>query len=424
MSRQARSGPSGLGIAHVDMDSFYVSVELLDDPSLRGRPVVVGGDGRRGVVASASYEARAFGVRSAMPSMEARRRCPEAVFLRGRFDRYSEISAALFEIFRSYTPLVEGISLDEGFLDLRGTRRLHGPPEDTAVALRRRVRDELGLDCSVGVAAVKMLAKLASEAAKPSPSVGGPVPGKGVVVVPEGTEIEFLHPLPVRALWGVGPVTEGRLERLGVRTVGDLARLPLAAVTAALGEANGRHLHELAWARDPRPVVPDRPAKSVGHEETFATDLRSRERLESEVVRLADGVGNRLREAGIAGRTVTLKVRFGDFTTITRSHTERDPIDDGREIATTAKELLAAVDPAPGIRLLGVSVSGLSSAPARQLSLDDVETRSRADASDAVHAVRSRFGDRSIGPARLAGGEGLRVKRTGDTQWGPRDHSG
>lgn len=412
---------AGAGIAHVDMDSFYVSVEMLDDPSLRGRPVVVGGEGRRGVVASASYEARAFGVRSAMPSVEARRRCPHALFIGGRFDRYAEISSQLFEIFRSYTPLVEGISLDEAFLDLRGTRRLHGPPEETAAALRARVRQELGLHCSVGLAAVKMLAKLASEEAKPSPSVQGPIPGRGVVVVPEGTELDFLHPLPVRALWGVGPVTGARLERLGVHTVGDLARLPLAAVTAALGEANGRHLHDLSWARDPRPVVPDRRAKSVGHEETFATDLRQIDRLELEVVRLADGVGNRLRESGLAGRTVTLKVRFADFTTITRSHTERDLLDDGLAIATAAKALLAGVDPAPGIRLLGVSVSGLSAAPARQLTLDDVDSRSAADAADAVHAIRHRFGDRSIGPARLAGGDGLRVKRTGDTQWGPGD---
>ena len=407
------------GILHVDMDAFYVSVELLDDPSLRSRPVVVGGEGARGVVASASYEARAFGVRSAMPSMEARRRCPQAVFLAGRFARYVEISDHLFEIFRAYTPLVEGISLDEAFLDLRGTERLFGDPVSSAWRLRNQVKDDLGLDCSVGVSAVKMLAKLASEAAKPRATPGGPVPGLRVVVVEEGHELEFLHPRPVQALWGVGPKTLARLQGLGVATVGDLARLPVAAVTAALGHANGRHLHDLAWARDPRPVVPDRPAKSIGHEETFAVDHRSHDILDAEAVRLADGVTARLRGAGLTARTVNIKVRFGGFDTITRSRTVDPPIDGAVEVARAAKRLLADIDVSRGVRLLGVSVSGLAPRGPRQLSLDDLTTRSWGDATPAVDEIRRRFGDRAIGPARLVGEGGLRIKRPGDTQWGP-----
>jgi DNA polymerase-4 len=407
------------GILHVDMDAFYVSVEVLDDPSLKNRPVVVGGEGARGVVASASYEARAFGVRSAMPSMEARRRCPQAVFLAGRFARYTEVSGQLFEIFRAYTPLVEGISLDEAFLDLRGTERLFGDPVHSAWRLRDQVKDDLGLDCSVGVSAVKMLAKLASEAAKPRATPNGPVPGSRVVVVEEGGELEFLHPRPVQALWGVGPKTLARLQGLGVATVGDLARLSVDAVTAALGQANGRHLHDLAWARDPRPVVPDRPAKSIGHEETFAVDHRSHDPLDAEAVRLADGVAARLRGAGLTARTVTIKVRFAGFDTITRSRTFERPVDGGVEVARAAKRLLADIDVSPGVRLFGVSVSGLAPRGPRQLSLDDLTARSWGEATPAVDEIRRRFGDRAIGPARLVGEGGLRIKRPGDTQWGP-----
>ena len=402
------------------MDSFYASVEMLLDPTLAGRPVIVGGDGPRGVVASCNYEARAYGIHSAMPSMHAKRLCPHAVFVHGRFDTYSDYSRRFHEIFRSYTPLVEGISLDEAFLDVTGALHLFGSGRDIAVQIRDRVRDELSLLCAVGVAPNKLLAKLASKAAKPTPSRKGTIPGKGVVVVAPGEEVAFLHPLPVRALWGVGPATQDRLARFGIQTIGDLAALPLETLVGALGNASGRHLHDLAWGRDDRDVVPHQEAKSIGHEETYARDIHERPPAEREVVRMADAVASRLRKAGVAGRTVTLKVRFHDFRTITRSHTLPAPTATAGLIAATAKDLLAAVDPAPGIRLLGVTVSNLGKPVAEQLTLDDLAKPAAADrAAEAVEEIRRRFGEASVGPAALVEEQGLRVKRQGDTQWGP-----
>jgi DNA polymerase-4 len=405
-------------ILHVDMDAFFVAVELLDRPELVGQPVVVGGDGARGVVAAASYEARSYGVHSAMPSTRAKRLCPSAVFLRGRHGRYSEVSKQVFDLFRTVTPLVEGLSLDEAFLDVAGARRLLGQAPGIAWRLRRLIADELGLSCSVGVAPRKLTAKLASEAAKPRPGRTGPVPGPGVVVVRPEDELVFLHRHPVGALWGVGPATRRRLDRFAVRTVGDLAALPVDTLVGALGEAHGRHLHDLAWARDERPVVTSTAPKSVGHEETFARDHASSEWLGREVVRMADAVAGRLRRAGLSGRTIVLTVRFADFRTITRSATVPQPIDGGRAIAAVAKRLLDGVDASPGVRLLGVSVSGLS-AGGGQLSLEDGGAGSWSAATGAVDAIRDRYGDDAIVPAALAGPSGVRVKRRGDQQWGP-----
>ena len=405
------------GILHVDMDAFFVSVELLDNPDLRGKPVIVGGSGERGVVAAASYEARSYGVFSAVPSTRAKRLCPHALFLRGRYDRYEEVSRAVFTIFKDHTPLVEGISLDEAFLDVRGAMRtFDGDGEAIAHRIRKRILDEQGLTCSVGVAPRKLTAKLASEAAKPKASKTGPVFGAGVHVVTEDDELAFLHAHPVRALWGVGPQTAKRLDRLGVQTIGDLARLSEDALVAALGVAQGRHLHALAWARDDRPVVPDVKRKSIGHEETFAKDHHTHETLARELVRMSDAVGAALRKSGVQGRTVQIKVKFADFTTITRAETVATAIDEGPLIARIAQRLLEQVDPSPGVRLLGVSVSQLDDASVRQLSLDDVATGSWEQVSDAIEQIRERFGDSSIVPAAMTG---RGTKRRGEQQWGP-----
>lgn len=439
------------GILHVDMDAFFVAVEVLADPSLAGRAVIVGGVGARGVVASCSYEARAYGVRSAMPSALARRLCPEAVWLPGRHGAYARMSEQLHEVLGSFTPLVEGVSLDEAFLDVSGAARLLGPAPEIAHVIRQAVTDILHLDCSVGVARCKLLAKLASKAAKPRASMlAGPHgarpsvsvrPGAGVVVIEPGAELDFLHPLSVGALWGVGPATAARLARLGVETVGQLAAVPPEVLVATFGQALGRQLHDMSWARDDRRVQPGREVKSVGHEETYAQDHTDVEVLHRQVVRMSDAVAARLRGLSRAGRTVTLKVRFVDFSTITRSRSHPVALADGPGIARVASELLAALDLSAGVRLLGVSVSGLCqpgvAGDERQLSL----VASRPDgrpaepdgrpperqtapgwvaASAAMDAVRERFGVAALGPAVLAGGAaGLDVKRVGDTQWGP-----
>ena len=452
-------------ILHVDMDAFFVAVEVRRDPTLRGRPVIVGGNGARGVVAAASYEARAYGVRSAMPSVRARRLCPQALFLPADHAVYAEASARIMAHFHDVTPLVEPLSLDEAFLDVTGAQRRLGDPATIARSLRERIATDEGLSCSVGVASTKFLAKLASEAAKPAPSPRGPVPGAGVVVVEPGRELAFLHPLPVTALWGVGPATLQRLQRLGVATVADLAALPLPALVASVGDAHGRHLHALAHNHDPRAVEPDRAAKSVGHEETYPVDLIDRADLEREVLRLADGVAARLRRAGTAARTVTLKVRFGDFTTITRSRRSAVPLDGALELARIGRELLDRIDVGAGVRLLGISASGLEPAGVRQLSLDlgldaapgpvaqqpgpgvgsglgagaapaapvsttpqraEAAAERRApqawdEANDAVEEIRRRFGSAAIGPASLSDSGRLRVVTRGRRPWGPSE---
>ncbi len=417
-------------ILHVDMDAFYVSVELRRRPELQGMAVVVGGTGNRGVVAAASYEARRFGVFSAMSSAHARRLCPQAVFLPGDHALYAEVSAQVQEIFRDVTPLVEPIALDEAFLDATGALRLLGDGPTIARSIRARVATELQLSCSVGVAPNKFLAKLASQAAKPTASPAGVRPGRGVVEVLPGEELAFLHPLPVQALWGVGPATLERLQRLGVTTVGELATLGEQPLVAALGKAAGRQLHRLAHALDERPVEPDRPTKSIGHEETYPDDLTSLAELRTQVVRLADSVAARLRANGSAARTITLKVRFASFQTITRSATSRTPLTTGPSIARAVIPMLEAIDPTPGIRLLGVSGSNLT-APTEQLSLlDGSDDRSAGadplavehawhEASEAIDDIRHRFGQEAIGPASTMRGGRLRAVTTGAQQWGP-----
>ena len=411
-------------ILHVDMDAFYAAVEVLQEPSLAGRPVIVGGTGDRGVVAACSYEARVYGVHSAMPSTRARRLCPHAVFLSGRFDLYNEYSRRIHEVFTSVTPQVEGIALDEAFLDVSGSRRLFGEPPVIAALLRARIHDDVGLSACVGVATSKFVAKLASQAAKPTADHRGIRPGAGVVVVAPGEELAFLHPLPVQSLWGVGPATRQRLERFGVRTIGDLAALPEGSLVAALGSAVGNHLHQLAWAHDDRAVEPEQQAKSIGHEETYARDHHDVATLRREAVRLGDSVAARLRKHDLAGRTVNIKVRFHDFRTITRSRTMPAATDRGVDIARVASDLLAHVDPSPGVRLFGVSVSNLVDQRTRQLTLEDLDAADWRGVTAAIDRIRGRFGEQAVGPATLVDDRGLRVKRMGDTQWGPAGPGG
>ena len=404
-------------ILHVDMDAFFVSVELRRRPELRGKPVVVGGTGPRGVVAAASYEARQFGVHSALPSAVARRRCPHAVFLPGDHALYSEVSAQVRAIFDRYTPLVEPLALDEAFLDVSGATRLFGDGTLIAARIRDDVRQELELGCSVGVAPNKFLAKLASVVAKPRATPQQVIPGRGVVEVLPGHELEFLRPLPVTRLWGVGPATFARLERLGVRTVGDLADLDVRTLRGALGASQAAHLHALAWGRDTRPVETDREAKSIGHEETYPRDLVEPADLERELVRLADAVSARLRRQGVAARTANLKVRFAGFTTITRSVTTADPIETGPSLVAVLRPILRSLDTSQGVRLLGVSGSNLV-APAQQLNLL-ADTEAPLRAAGAVDQIRDRFGAAAIGPASAVGPRGVDIVRKGARQWGP-----
>ncbi len=420
-------------ILHVDMDAFFVSVELRRRPELRGLPVVVGGTGPRGVVAAASYEARRYGVRSALPSSMARRLCPAAVFLPGDHELYAKVSEEVNRIFLDVTPLVEPLSLDEAFLDVSGALRLLGDGVTIAAGIRARIADELQLTCSVGVAPSKFLAKLASEAAKPRATPEGVRAGAGIVRIAPGEELAFLNTLPVQALWGVGPATLERLTRFGVRTVGQLAELDEAALVASVGTAHGRHLYRLAHAQDDRPVEPDREIKSIGHEQTFATDRSTHDELRLELVRLTDAVAARLRANGRVARTVTLKVRFNGFTTITRAVTMARPADTAHGLLEALSPLLANVEAGLGVRLLGVSVSNMASSSSggdEQLSLDDLfdrvgggpQRRAAAGwqaAAETVDAIRERFGHTVIGPASAVGTDGLRLVRRGQQQWGP-----
>ena len=398
-----------------------MSVELRRRPELVGQPVVVGGTGRRGVVAAASYEARRFGVHSAMPSVVAKRRCAHAVFLPGNHALYSEVSGQVRAIFDRYTPLVEPLSLDEAFLDVTGSIGLFGPAPEIARRIRAEVADELHLTCSVGVAPNKFLAKLASVEAKPIASPGGVEPGPGVVVVGQDTVDAFLGPLPVERLWGVGPATLDKLHRIGVRRVADLVTVDERVLATSLGGSQARHLSALARGIDDRPVEPEREAKSIGHEETFEIDKHEVAELRRELVRLADAVAQRLRRADVGARTLTLKLRFDSgFQTITRSVTSGEPVDLAPEIVALLAPLLDSIDPSPGIRLLGVSGSNLTPM-VRQLRLESA-SESVPDwsaATGALDEIRERFGTAAIGPASALESGRFRVVRPGEQQWGP-----
>jgi DNA polymerase IV len=396
----AEGDDAGCHILHVDMDAFYASVELRDRPELRGRPVVVAGLGARGVVLSATYEARAFGVRSAMPVGRARRLCPRAVFIAPRHNLYSAVSKEVMAIFRAITPEVEPLSLDEAFLDVSGARRRLGSPAGIARLIRRQVREQQSITCSVGVAPVKFVAKIASAHCKPD----------GLLVVAEDGLLEFLHPLPVSALWGVGDKAEEVLTRLGLRTVGDIAHVPAATMRRELGAA-GEHLHALAWGQDTRSVTPLREEKSVGAEETFPVDVDDPEVIKKELLRLSGRTAQALRGAGCVARTVTVKLRLASFKTLTRSRTLPEPTDVAMEIYATACALYegSGLDARARLRLVGVRATGLRQAAGstRQLALDDRAAGWR-EAEQAVDRIARRFGTDSVRPAALfrASGDG------------------
>ncbi|MEI8261110.1 MAG: DNA polymerase IV [Actinomycetes bacterium] len=384
---------AGCTILHVDMDAFYASVSLRNHPELQGTPVIVGGGGTRGVVLSATYEARALGVHSAMPMSRARRVAPHAVILEPDHRMYAQVSRNVMALFSSITPLVEPLSLDEAFLDISGALRRLGAPAAIGELIRARVHDEQQITCSVGVATTKFVAKLASTRAKPD----------GMLIVPAGKVIEFLHPLPVGALWGVGERTEEQLTRLGLRTVADLANTPVSTLKRALGPAAGQHLHDLSWGRDDRSVTPHEPDKSMGNETTFPHDIDDPDVIHAYLLQLSDQVAGRLRSAGYVGRTIALKIRFSDFSTISRSRTLSHPTDVGKEIYDTARGLYDALGlQRVRIRLVGVRVEGLAGAdgaPA-QLLLGEPD-HGRRDAEVAIDGLRARFGDAAVRSARL-----------------------
>ena len=377
-------------ILHVDLDAFYASVAVLQDPSLKGKPVIVGGTGARGVVTSASYEARAFGVHSAMPSVRARRLCPEGIFLPPDFEAYRTHSNRFREVLLAHTPIVEPISLDEAFLDVGGATLLFGQPVEIAAKIRRDVEAEIGVTCSVGVAPTKFLAKLASADCKPD----------GLLHVRTEDVRAFLEPLPVGRLWGVGEKTAAVLDRLAIRTVGDLGRTPLAILDRLLGEASAAHLSALAHGIDDRSVVPYEAPKSIGHEETFDRDLDDDREILRELLALSGRVAARLREDGYRARTVTLKARLANFTTLTRSRTHPDPTDLGADLYRTVAELYDAL---PGarrrIRLLGVQAAGLVAAGAEQLAL--LRSERWGDVERTIDRIERRFGSGATRPATL-----------------------
>ena len=381
----------GASILHADLDAFFASVEQRDDPRLRGRPVIVGG----GVVLAASYEAKAFGVRTAMGGARARRLCPHAVVVPPRMSAYSEASKAVFRVFEDAAPVVEGLSIDEAFLDVRGMERSVGSPVEIAVRLRRDVRDRVGLPITIGVARTKFLAKVASAVAKPD----------GLLVVPPDDELQFLHPLPVERLWGVGPVTARKLRARGITTVRQVAFLPESLLVSMLGRASGHHLHALAHNLDPRPVHPRRRRRSIGSQRARGRAPWSPESVDADLVTLVDRVTRRMRKAGRSGRTVVLRLRFGDYTRATRSATLPYATASTERVLATARALVAEALPlleSRGLTLVGIAVANFDDGDAAQLVLPF--DRRESDALDAVvDLVRERFGSDAIMRGVLVG---------------------
>ncbi|QDR83007.1 DNA polymerase IV [Sporomusa termitida] len=371
-------------IIHVDMDAFYAAVEQRDNPELRGRPVIIGGTGPRGVVATASYEARKFGVRSAMPAIEAKRRCPHGIFLAPDHQKYNQVSQQIIQIFTDFSPVIEPLSLDEAFLDVTGMDGLFGSPVDIAVKIKERIKSELGLTASAGVAPNKFLAKLASDMKKPD----------GLMVIRPEQVVQVLAAIPVTRLWGVGQSTAQILDNLGLKTIGEVARFDPGNLAKHCGQV-GYIIHQLANGQDERPVVADRQPKSIGKENTFAEDIRDREGLKTQLWLLVEMVGWRLRRQGLSGRTITVKVRFASFRTITRSKTLVVAANLDETIFRIAEEALANITLNEGVRLLGVTVSGLATASG-QMSLFDQGDGKILAVAQAVDRLKERFGEGAV----------------------------
>jgi DNA polymerase-4 len=379
-------------ILHVDMDAFYASVSIKDNPKLQGKAVVVGA-GVRGVVLSANYEARKFGIRAAMPVGRAQRLAPTAIFIQPDHNRYHEVSEHVMKIFRDVSPHVEPISLDEAFIDVTGAKRLLGSGREIAMMIRAKVEKEQGITCSVGIAHNKFIAKLASQHCKPN----------GLLEIATDQILSFLHPLPANAIWGVGPKTNEQLEKLGLRTVGEIANTPLNTLIRALGEATGSSLYELAWGRDYREVISYEPEKSISAAETFASDIDDPEEILREFLRLCEKATLRMRDAGYCAKTISIKVRFADFKTITRSKKMDQPISGTKESFEVAKQLYLALKlDRVRIRLVGVSLEGLTPAneAAEQLLIGQRDVGWR-EADSAIDRVKAKFGRGSVRPARL-----------------------
>jgi DNA polymerase-4 len=379
-------------ILHVDMDAFYASVSIKDNPKLKGKAVVVGA-GVRGVVLSANYEARKFGIRAAMPVGRAQRLAPTAIFIPPDHTRYHEVSEHVMKIFRDVSPHVEPISLDEAFIDVTGAKRLLGSGREIAMMIRAKVEKEQGITCSVGIAHNKFIAKLASQHCKPN----------GLLEIATDQILSFLHPLPANAIWGVGPKTNEQLEKLGLRTVGEIANTPLSTLIRALGEATGSSLYELAWGRDYREVISYEPEKSISAAETFASDIDDPEEILREFLRLCEKATLRMRDAGYCAKTISIKVRFSDFKTITRSKKMDQPISGTKESFEVAKQLYLALKlDRVRIRLVGVSLEGLTPAneAAEQLLIGQRDVGWR-EADSAIDRVKAKFGRGSVRPARL-----------------------
>jgi DNA polymerase-4 len=385
-------------ILHVDMDAFFASVAERDNPELKGKAVVIG-MGARGVVSAANYEARKFGIHSAMPVGRARRLAPHAIFLPVDMARYQEVSEHVMEIFHSFTPWVEPISLDEAFLDVTGSQKLLGTGREIAVAIRKKVEEQEGITCSVGIAPSKFIAKLASANCKPN----------GMLEITSDRILTFLHPLPIQAMWGVGPKTAEVLERLGLRTIEDIAKLPRTTLIRALGEANGASLYELAWGRDYRDVTPEEPDRSISAAETFAQDLDNPEEILTEFLRLTERATARLRDRDLFAKTISIKVRFADFSTINRSKTLPLPIDSTHDVYEVVKGLYQGLRiERARLRLVGVSLENLSEGAPHQMMLGEREVGWR-QAEGAMDQARARFGKGSVRPARL-------IKDAGDEE--------